>query len=161
MCQALSMHWLSNVAKDLLGRLSQFEFPNIAEHVSIWHYHGVPIFYSVQFLPVPKIFEPLLKGSWQWMGFLTASIWIHKSCLRISFVADSPKSGDPGWHDASRCQAGLGHCWVSPSPAHEGSAIPSYERTQVNFLANPKSWQQGSKIWFGRLTHILIFYTCV
>ena len=26
---------LSDVAKDLLGRLSQFEFPNIIEHVSI------------------------------------------------------------------------------------------------------------------------------
>ena len=25
--------------------------------------HGVPIFYSVKFLLIPKIFEPLLKGS--------------------------------------------------------------------------------------------------
>ena len=125
-------------SKRPIGKSLPVWFPNIIEHLSIWHCRGLPIFYSVKFLLVPKISEPLLKGSWQWMGFLSAGVWIHSlSCLRISFVIDGPKFGDTGWHDASRCQVGLRHCWVSLRPTHKGSAIPSYERTQTNFSANP------------------------
>ena len=98
--------------KDRLEGLPRFKFPNFIQHLSVRPGHRGPSFYSLKLPLLPKTLEPLLKGSWQWMGFLTVSLGISSlSCLGISFVFNGPKFGGPGWYDASRCQEGPRHCW--------------------------------------------------